>query len=316
MHQQDWFLILNPASGSGNGGRSWQSIKDELVKQEISFSLYTTTGPGDACKAVISAIGIGFRKILVVGGDGSLSEAANGILDQTTVHSSEILLALIPVGTGNDWGRTWKLPSSVKERIALLKTPHICRQDAGRVIYNNDGITETRWFMNIAGCGFDAQVTVEANKAKAAGKSGVMVYISKLVSTLFSYKPVVSSIWIDGKQEQADLFAMLAGIGRFGGNKMLLAPEANPTDGLFDVLIIRKISRLKVIFHLPKLFNGKLLKLSEISQKRCSSVRIESNLPLFLQMDGESVGKTPVEMTVFPGALSVVTGTENPFSKK
>jgi len=301
-----WFLVLNPASGGGQGGRAWPSVEKELNAAGISFQLYRTKKSYDAIDAVKSAIENGFRKILVVGGDGTLSEAANGILKQQTVASSLITLGILPLGTGNDWGRTYNLSNSIKERIQLIKEEFTIFQDAAKISYLGNGTSGNGWFMNMAGCGFDAQVALEANLAKAQGKSGVMVYIGKLVKTLFSFEAVNCKVMMDGQEENVELFAVLCGIGRYAGNKMNLVPMADPADGLFDVTLIRKISKLKVILNLPKLFNGKLLSISEISHHRCKYVKIMPEKQMMLETDGESVGEAPAEMRILPGALKVV----------
>ena len=306
-----WFLVLNPAAGGGKGERAWPSVEKALSSAGILFKFYRTKESYDAVNAVKLAIEQGYRKILVVGGDGTLSEAANGILRQQTVASTGVTLGSIPLGTGNDWGRTFGLPSSVKERIQLIKEEFTTFEDAAKITYMKGGMTQHAWFMNMAGCGFDAQVALEANEAKAKGKSGLMVYIIKLVKTLFSFKAVQCKVVMDGREEKAELFAALCGIGRFAGNKMNLVPNADPTDGLFDITLIRKIGRLKVILNLPKLFNGKLLEISEISHHRCKHVRIIPEKMIRLQTDGESVGEAPVEMRILPGALKVVVKRRN-----
>jgi diacylglycerol kinase family enzyme len=149
-------------------------------------------------------------------------------------------------------------------------------------------------------------VAYAANRAKENGQSGMLTYIGQLISTLYSYKEPRVKIWLDDRAFEVELFSILAGICKFAGNNMLLLPDAVPNDGLFDITLATKISKLNVVLNLPKLFNGKFVKLKEVKQFRCSKVRIESFPAIALQADGESIGETPVLFDVIPNAIRIV----------
>jgi len=306
MKSDDWYLILNPQAGGGKGARSKQKILEVLHHHRLPHILYETTAAGDATKVARDAISNGFRKIIVAGGDGTLNEVAAGIVGQDEVESHEITLGLIPVGTGNDWRRTWNIPESIDSAVKLLVGARTERQDAGRMEFHKNGQKQISYFMNVAGCGFDAEVAFAANRAKEQGHSGVLTYIGKLISTLVSFRTQPVKIWMDGESRQVELFAVLIGICKFAGNNMKLVPDANPSDGLFDITLATRISKLKVIANLPKLFNGKFVKLKEVQQYRCKTVKIEATSRALLQADGESVGEVPAEFFIIPSALTVV----------
>jgi YegS/Rv2252/BmrU family lipid kinase len=307
MEQTAWYLILNPMAGGGKAEKKYPQIAELLTKKGISFTTFKTSAAGDGEKAVTTALKDGYRKILVCGGDGTLNEIVNGIMNQDLVPNQEITIGLIPIGTGNDWGRTWNLSRNIKTSIAILQNGKTAIQDVGLVKFDHKPDSKI-WFMNVAGCGFDAAVAYAANKEKEKGNSGVLTYIKQLVYTLFKYEPVECQLTINGKTVSAQLFAVLVGIGKFAGNKMKLVPNAIPNDGLFDITLVHKISPWKVIRNFPKLFNGKFLGLKEVSVYQGTEFSITSKKDVYFQADGESMGKVPLHITLVPNAIKVIIG--------
>ena len=314
MEQDIWYLILNPQAGGGKGAKLENKIYQHLKAAEIRFVVFKTNHAGEAIIASRNAVQEGYKKIVVAGGDGTLNEVANGILSQEYYPSVDILLAQIPVGTGNDWRRTWGIPKGLQESISLLRNPERTLQDVAKVTYQNSGLEESKWFINIAGCGFDAEVTLAANQKKAKGQSGFFTYISQLIKTLKQYKEPKMSFEIDSEKFEYDIFAILAGVCRYAGNSMLLVPDADPRDGYFHLTIAKKIKRTKVIRNLHRLFNGSFVDLEEVSVHQCKHLQIKTaGLPI--QADGESIGETPAMFEIFEKKLQVVIHTDNVFKK-
>jgi len=307
MEQTAWYLILNPMAGGGKAEKKYPQIAELLTKKGISFTTYKTSDAGDGEKVVTTALKAGYRKILVCGGDGTLNEIVNGLMNQDLVPTLEITISLIPVGTGNDWGRTWNLSRKIKTSIAILQNGKTAIQDVGLVKFDHKPNSKI-WFLNVAGCGFDAAVAYAANKEKEKGNSSVLTYIKQLVKTLFTYKTATCEMMIDGKKISSQLFAVLIGIGKFAGNKMKLVPNAIPNDGLFDITLAHKISPWKVIRNFPKLFNGKFLGLKEVSVYQGTEFSITSEKDVYFQADGESMGKVPLCITLVPNAIKVIIG--------
>jgi YegS/Rv2252/BmrU family lipid kinase len=307
MEQIAWYLILNPMAGGGKAEKKYPQIAQLLTKKGISFTTFKTSAAGDGEKVVKTALKAGYRKILVCGGDGTLNEIVNGVMNQDLAPTQEITIGLIPVGTGNDWGRTWNLSRNIKTSIAILQNGKTAIQDVGLVKFNYKPDSKI-WFMNVAGCGFDAAVAYAANKEKEKGNSSVLTYIKQLVKTLFTYKTATCEMMIDGKKISSQLFAVLIGIGKFAGNKMKLVPNAIPNDGQFDITLAHKISPWKVIRNFPKLFNGKFLGLKEVSVYQGTEFSITSEEDMYFQADGESMGKVPLRITLVPNAIKVIIG--------
>jgi len=294
-------------AGGGKAEKKYPQIAELLTKKGISFTTYKTSDAGDGEKVVTTALKAGYRKILVCGGDGTLNEIVNGLMNQDLVPTLEITISLIPVGTGNDWGRTWNLSRKIKTSIAILQNGKTAIQDVGLVKFDHKPNSKI-WFLNVAGCGFDAAVAYAANKEKEKGNSSVLTYIKQLVKTLFTYKTATCEMMIDGKKISSQLFAVLIGIGKFAGNKMKLVPNAIPNDGLFDITLAHKISPWKVIRNFPKLFNGKFLGLKEVSVYQGTEFSITSEKDVYFQADGESMGKVPLCITLVPNAIKVIIG--------
>jgi diacylglycerol kinase (ATP) len=302
----EWLVIVNPNAGTRKAQRDWHEISTYLLKADIEFDSLFTQGIGDAIRITIEKIQAGFRKFIVVGGDGTLNEVVNGIFNQKFVPSTEILLGIIPIGTGNDWGRMYGIPSDYKKAIDVIKDNHIKIQDAGVAIYSNGESETTRFFINAAGMGFDAEVVRKTNYDKQHGKSGFLIYLKNLLASLIGYHAQQIVIEIDGKQRTGSVFSLSIGICRFTGGGMIQAPDAMPDDGLLDVTIIRNISRLEVLRNIPRLFNGTIGKNPKVEILQGRTVNVYSDSKVYLEADGETLGHSPLHFSIIPLSLNMI----------
>lgn len=305
-----WYVIINPNAGKGKGQKDWPMISSLMHEAGLSYEAVFTTGMHDAIHLTQEAIRRGWRKFVVVGGDGTINETVNGLLGQQEVEVSKMLLGIIPVGTGNDWGRMFGIPSSYAKAVETLRRQRIFLQDAGVVRYEQEGKQHQRYFINIAGLGFDAVVVQRANLRKAQGKSGVMVYIRALFTTLASYRHTHTTLDLDGHLFTDHIFTISIGIGRYSGGGMIQTPHAIADDGWFDVTIIRKIGRLDIISHLGMLFNGRLPEHPKVTTCRAKKILIDSEPEIHLEVDGESLGHSPIEMEILNKKVAVVAGED------
>jgi len=305
----EWFVIVNPNAGKRKGQHDWLTIARLLGEAGIDFLNVFTEHRDHANLLARKYIEKGFRKIIVVGGDGTLNEVVNGILTQNHIPSSEVILAMIPVGTGNDWCRMYKIPNDYKGAIAHIAKGNQFLQDAGKVSYYTSlGQEKIRYFINMAGMGFDALVAKKTNLQKEEGKFGSFSYFINIFSSLFSYKSARTTIVLDDKSISQDIFSMSVGICQFNGGGMKQAPNAKPDDGLFDLTIIRPIGKFKVIRNVAKLFDGSFTRLPEVSTYTSSRIIIKSIIPIYIETDGESLGHTPFEFEIIPRSLRIITG--------
>jgi diacylglycerol kinase (ATP) len=305
----DWFVIVNPNAGRRKGEKDWLEIASLLNEAGIRFLNIFTDHPNHAVKLARKYIEAGYRKIIVVGGDGTLNEVINGVYTQKKYPPQEITLAMISVGTGNDWGRSFNIPMGYREAIQVISRFNTKLQDVGCVHYMHKDLPKQRHFINMAGLGFDAMVAKRTNKVKQQGKGGPFSYIISLFTSLISYQSIKCSITIDGQKTNADVFSMSVAICRFNGGGMMQAPDAIPDDGLFDVTIITRVSRLLVIRSVKKLYDGSFLRMKQVKTFRGAKVGIEADPVLFLETDGESLGHTPMDFEIIPLGIRVVVGS-------
>jgi YegS/Rv2252/BmrU family lipid kinase len=301
---ETWSVILNPSAKGGKAARCWKKLEAELHLQQVAFQLFLTEKPGDGTAIAHRCIKTGSRKILVVGGDGSLNEVVHAILVQSEVPSQEIQLAIFAAGTGNDFVKTWKIPSGPKAFVLLLKQEKTVLQDAGSISYPNTK-KPLQYFINVAGIGFDALVAYRANEAKKIGKSGLLTYIGALISGLKDYEAISCTVDADGKSSTFEVFAVLVGLGKFAGSGMKLVPDADPTDGYFHITAVRKISRLKVVLNLVSLFTGKFTHLKEVQIFTAKVIRVSPFKQMFVEADGESFGSGAVEFSILPSRIKI-----------
>ena len=309
MEKNKWFIVVNPKAGSNKCKEDWPEIKSLLETNGFDFQFAITQYQRHAIELVQDALESGYRNFISVGGDGTLNEVINGIFINHQQLLPEIVLGVITVGTGNDWGRTHKMPADYDKMITVLKSQNIFNHDIGKAKYRFDNDDKNRYFINIAGMGFDAMVAKKVNVLKEKGFRGLLVYMYSLLSSLIGFKSAQLIIYSEGKMIYSNsTFLASIGICKYNGGGMMLLPDAIPDDGLFDVTIIRKVSRLKVLANIKNVFDGSFVKIKEVKRFRGKSFTIISEPPhaLNLETDGESLGNSPLDFEVLPKALKII----------
>lgn len=297
-----WLLVLNPVSGHGAGLRDRDEIEAALRAQGLDFRSVVSDYAGHTVALVTEAIARGCRHVAVAGGDGSLSEAANGILGQAQVPADELRLALIPVGTGNDWARMRAIPHDYTAAAALLAAGRMARQDVGVIDFAAGG---RRFFVNVAGTGFDAGV-VEHMPTRKLGR---LAYLIGLVRELVAYRPLALRWRCGSEAASADAFVMFACIGRYCGGGMLVAPAASDADGLFNAVLVRHMGRWRVMRSLPQLFDGSIGSHPLVTSWTAPAIELLAPAGTSVEADGELVGRLPATLSVRREALRVVVNS-------
>ena len=231
-----WQVILNPHAGGGRGAHDQKRIEQLLRQSKIPYQLSISQFPGHAIELARDLVTSGATHLIVAGGDGSLNEVVNGIFLAEQKSRHEITLGMLPVGTGNDWIKTFGIPDHYQKAIDIIKAYKTVLQDVGEITCLMDGQTSKRYFVNIAGFGFDALVARNANNLKFRGITGIRVYIQSLLSGYLNYKSRPTRISIDGATLDINLFSASIGIGKFNGGGMMQVPEANRCRDSFMLL--------------------------------------------------------------------------------
>ncbi|MFW6020447.1 MAG: diacylglycerol/lipid kinase family protein [Bacteroidales bacterium] len=308
--ENKWFIIINPNAGNRKGEQDWPLIHELLISKGLSFEYTFSEYHKHAISLASRAIENGYRYILAVGGDGTINEVVNGIFQQDIVSPTNITLGVLTIGTGNDWGRMFDIPADFEQAIDMLIKGKVFYQDVGFVQYKNGSHIDHRYFINIAGIGFDAIVAKKTNSLKERGKSNSFSYLTSLLSSLLKYKHHKSEIIIDASKHKlnTNLFSMNVGICQYNGGGMKQVPNAIPDDGLFDLTIISKVRKFSVFRHLQKIYRGTHLKLPYVRSFQAKSVIVDSASSINLEVDGESLGHTPMEFSIIPKGIKVITG--------
>ena len=291
-------LIVNPVAGAGKTGKKWPQIRRLLKSIGLHFEHDLTEAPGHAKSAVKK----GYELVVSVGGDGTLNEIVNGLYDAGNIK--EVMLGIIGTGTGSDYIRTIGIPRQHKEACQHLLNPRKLVVDLGIVEYGSNSQIAKRLFVNLAGLGFDAEVAkATTQRFKALGP--MPSYLMGLLTTFLFYKNKEVSLKLDGKAEDRKVCTIMMSNGKYGGGSMLVAPQADPTDGLFDVLIIDDLTKPDLLWSLPRIYKGTHLTHPKVTIKRAREIEIQTKQQMSLQADGELLGETPARFRVLPAALNV-----------
>ena len=299
----DWFLIINPTSGNGKSKKNWKRISDELKNQNILFSFAFTKYSNHEEILVKNAIKNGFTKIISVGGDGTLHHVVNGIMKQNLVETNSIQLAVIPIGTGNDWIKTYNISAKIEKSILIIKKGKSVLQDIGKLTSKNNTIT---YFNNVGGIGYDGYVVSKLKKLKRFG--GIAYLLSGLAGLLL-YKPVDFIIEINGKKIQEKCLMVIFGICKFSGGGMQFTKDINPSDGLFDITVAKNLTLFDMILNLPKLYNGKIVNHKKVTTYKTDVIKITPKLTSekpFIQTDGELIATGSIKVAIVKKAIRFI----------
>jgi diacylglycerol kinase (ATP) len=308
MIKEKWSVILNPNAGGRLAEKEWPNIEKELLSQGFIFDLVKTEKPMHAIHLVEKKLKEGFRRIIAIGGDGTLHEVVNGIMKQNHVDTDEILLAIISVGTGNDWIKTHMISSDYKVAIQQIKKGNTITQDIGKIIYINGGSTpEVRYFINSVGIGFDARVVKYILPNKLKGISNKSDYMIGLIKSLFTHKNISSRLQLDNETIHAKIYNLTVGLCKYKGGGFKMSPYAVPNDGKLDVTLACKITKGKLIVSLPKIFGGKVDQIKYFDFFKVNDLMLHISAPICTEADGEFLGHHPIHVSVMPGKLRLIS---------
>jgi len=296
-------VIVNPAAGAGKSAKKWPQIETLLKGLGLDFEHDLTEAPGHAIELARSAAKKGCEMVVSVGGDGTINEIVNGLYDANGLEN--VVMGIVNTGTGADYIRTFGIPRKYKEGCQLLISPNRRTVDLGVIEYVSNDHTEKRLFVNFAGLGFDAEV-VKATTEKFKALGDMPSYLMGLLTTLFSYHNREISIVVDGEPGQRRICTVMLNNGRYGGGGMLPAPDADPGDGLFDVVIIDDMTKPDLLRSLPRIYKGTHLTHPKVTLMRAREVEVRPVQQMAVQADGELLGAAPARFSILPAALTLV----------
>lgn len=296
-----WYVIANPVSGNGAVKRKWNEIISILNTNKLPFKFSFTKYHLHELELVKNATENGFRKFISVGGDGTLHNIVNGIMSQK-YNPLDFKIAVIPLGTGNDWVKTYNISKSINKAIAIIKKENTIIQDIGYIelLNSEKGV----YFNNLAGLGFDGFVVNNINKYK---KLGAFSYLYATIISFFQYKKSVLTIEFNNEKLTTKSLLTLVGICQYSGGGMQLTKNINTNDGLFDISIAKNFSLIMMLLNIIKFYNGKIVNHKEIDNYKTSEINIISeDKNTFIQADGELIGKGAFKAKIIPKALHFI----------
>ncbi len=297
-----WFVIANPISGNKKLSKKWKEIEQLLNEKNIDFSYAFTAYSKHEVELVHTAIQQGYRNIISVGGDGTLHHVVNGIMTQRYVKTSDITVAVIPLGTGNDWIKTYDIPNDIENAINLVKKKKTVLQDIGQL----ELINTTAYFNNVAGIGYDGYVVNKLNKLK---RFGAIAYLLSGIAGLFFYKKTTCEIEVNNKLIETKCLMTLFGICKYSAGGMQLTDFKYSTDGVFDITIAKNLSLLDLILNIKKLYNGLITKHTKVETHLSNTLLVTPTsikTQPFIQADGEIIGQGKVTATVIHKAIQFI----------
>ena len=292
-----FFIVVNPHSGNSNFKKSWGKITYILKLKNINFSYSFTEYRKHEVILVDKAIEQGYRNIISVGGDGTLHHVVNGIMKQRYIKTSKIKLGVIPLGTGNDWIRTYNIPNSIEKSIDIIFKNTTVLQDIGCITLLNG---KKEYFNNLAGTGYDGYVVKNLNYLK---KMGSLAFLVSGLYSLFSYKKTKYKIIINNKTISEQCLMILFGICKYSGGGLRVTKDPNPKDGLLDITIVKNISFLDLLFNIPKLYNGDIIHHRKVTNYKTRELKILDNYNSTIEADGEIIGNGSLNVTIIRKAL-------------
>jgi diacylglycerol kinase (ATP) len=319
-------FVAHAGAGRGAFARRWPPIAAALSAQGLEHTVDLTSRPGEAADLARRAADEGARLVVAVGGDGTLHEVANGLLDRVSEGRDAPLVGLVSAGRGSDYARGMRMPADAAvlvERFARAlagdaSVVHVV--DVGRVRYRPTrwaggrsvdgpvGESTSRWFVNAAGIGFSPFIARRVSRFPA--RLGAYLYTVAGVVTIVDWRDrLVELGWDDLARDQVRVESVEVALGPFEGGGMRVAPGADPSDGLFDVVTVGAIDRLETLTFAWRIRTGDHLRSPAVSVKRTRSLTVralDDAGAIYLQADGELLGRDPFAFDLVPSALRLV----------
>ncbi len=294
-------FLVNPASANGSTRRRWPEIAHRAAEAGLVGETLFSERPGQIAELAVQAADDGATLVVAVGGDGTVNEAVSGLLRVEPARRPE--LAVIPRGTGTDFVRTFRIRTRVDEAIRTARSGRVREIDVGRADYTRwDGTRGEAWFANVASAGMSGAVAKRANgSSKALGGKASFLWATLAVFAGWTNSEV--RVDVDGERREGTMLDVIVANCRFLGGGMKMTPEADPADGLFDVLTIGDITKTDLVVTLPKIYRGTHLPHPKAELLRGKRVTIDAPAPLPIELDGEQPGTTPVTFEVVPKAI-------------
>lgn len=298
----DLVVIANPRSGRGRVGKELPELERQLISKRLGYRIAETEGPGHASEIAREALRGGERFVVAVGGDGTVHEVVNGMIENDRPVAEGAVLGVVAAGSGCDFVRTFGLPQDVPKAVRHLEGDRLYPIDIARVDYTQDGRTVTRYVPNIAEAGLGGACVARAERLpRWLGRSR---YFWAFWLSVRKYKASNITLRADRKLFEGRANNVVVANGQFYGGGMKISPRSYPGDGILDVQISTG-PKSQAFTMIPKIYRGEHVPHPDIKELRGKTITVESERPLPMEADGEVLGTTPATFTVLPEVISL-----------
>jgi YegS/Rv2252/BmrU family lipid kinase len=298
----DLVVIANPQSGRGRVGRELPELERQLIARRLGYRIAETEGPGHASEIARDALRAGERFVVAVGGDGTVHEVVNGMIENDRPVAEGAVLGVVAAGSGCDFVRTFGLPQDVPKAVRHLEGDRLYPIDVARVDYTEDGRTVTRYVPNIAEAGLGGAVVARAERLpRWLGRSR---YFWGFWLSVRKYKACHITLQADRKTFEGRANNVVVANCQFYGGGMKISPRSYPGDGVLDIQISVG-PKSQAFTMIPKIYRGEHVPHPDIKELRGQTITLESERPMPIEADGEVLGTTPATFTVLPEVISL-----------
>ncbi len=300
-------VIVNPSSAHGRTLRRWGTIRDAIRAHFREFKYSFTEKPLQATEMARELLHDGCDLLIGVGGDGTLNEISNGFFHARSGQAINIdaAVGIIPSGTGSDFIRFMKVPRDFEKSAARIKNASNRKIDMGRITYGGGNGAHTQYFVNVADFGLGAEV-IRSVSAIGSTRRGALTYYRGLLSTMMKYRSKRVRLTVDGgKPLQGEYMIGAVANGRIFGGGMVIAPQAEPDDGYFDLVLIDPMGKLEILANSRLLYAGTIERNPKVHILKAKNIKVESPDEVHIEYDGELGGTLPAEFAIVEKALNL-----------
>jgi len=296
--------ILNPESARGRTAETWARVRMQLPGK---IETLQTRAPGHGIELTANAIRSGATTIIAVGGDGTINEVVNGFFENERLISNEVTLGIVPRGTGSDFWRILNLPPDERTAASVIHSGAPRLIDIMKVRYTRmDGTSALRYSVNITSFGMGGLVAARANRSRKP-LGGRIAFLIATIRTALAFPGNSVTLSLDNsKTVEAKITNVAVGNGQYHGAGMWICPGASIEDGMLDLTVIKYLSLWELVRGLPVLYNGGIYTHSKVESYRVKHVQADSLETTLIEIDGEPLGRLPIEVSILPGAIRIL----------
>ena len=306
--------IVNPQSGGGKTARQWPRIHRELERRLGPVTARFTERQGHGIALARELLEQGFELILAAGGDGTLNEVANGFLKNDELLRPDACLGILPLGTGGDFRRTLGISAKLEEAVEVLATRVPLRIDVGKATFPQPaGTRQSRYFINVVSFGMGGEVAARSRNFLTPF-GGKLAFEWATVRVFLGYRGKSVRLTLDGAQGSSRFFItnIAVGNGRFHGGGMHPCPKAVLNDGVLEVTVIDYLGIITFLGVLPILYSDDIYRHPKAHHLRARHILAEATEPTRFELDGEPLGRLPLEIEVLPERIPVLVPSASP----